>query len=208
MLLSLRTVASRDVGVSLKARSSTISTRVICRRPEARFSTFNRQNGSNDKQSARNLFLGAAVSAVLAVMLMDSMRGLHSLQTVGSSDPRTHTFYSREEVAKRNNKKDGIWVTYKDGVYDITTFVDNHPGGDRILRAAGRSVDPFWSLYKQHLTPYVLKVLEEHRIGTLSDYEPEQAEVTPPQPQTNKNITKRTENLSPGFGRCYRVVSE
>lgn len=35
-------------------------------------------------------------------------------------------------------KKEGIWVTYKDGVYDITDFVDGHPGGSkRIMMAAG-----------------------------------------------------------------------
>lgn len=36
-------------------------------------------------------------------------------------------------------KKDGIWVTYQDGVYDITDFVDGHPGGKgRIMMAAGQ----------------------------------------------------------------------
>lgn len=33
----------------------------------------------------------------------------------------------------------------QDGVYDITKFVANHPGGkDKIMLAAGKAIDPFW----------------------------------------------------------------
>lgn len=41
-------------------------------------------------------------------------------------------------MAKHKTKKDRIWVTYKSGVYDITEFVEGHPGGSkRIMMAAG-----------------------------------------------------------------------
>ena len=43
-----------------------------------------------------------------------------------------------------------IWVTYREGVYDITDFVPNHPGANNILMAAGGSVEPFWNLYAVH----------------------------------------------------------
>ena len=33
-----------------------------------------------------------------------------------------------------------------------TEFVANHPGGsDKIMMAAGKAIDPFWNLYRQHL---------------------------------------------------------
>ena len=52
--------------------------------------------------------------------------------------------YSYNEISKHNNKKDGIWVTYKDSVYDITNFINSHPGGkDKILLAAGKGVEPY-----------------------------------------------------------------
>ena len=63
--------------------------------------------------------------------------------------------YERQEVAKHRSSADGgrVWVTYKDGVYDITDFVENHPGGaKRIMLAAGGAIDPFWSMYQQHNT--------------------------------------------------------
>ena len=42
-----------------------------------------------------------------------------------------------------------MWVTYKEGVYDITDFVRSHPGGrDKIMLAAGGAIDPFWRIYQ------------------------------------------------------------
>mmetsp|Transcript_24856 Transcript_24856/g.40306 ORF Transcript_24856/g.40306 Transcript_24856/m.40306 type:complete len:574 (-) Transcript_24856:92-1813(-) len=86
-------------------------------------------------------------------------------------DPLGLPYYSRKDVAKHKRKEDRIWVTYKDGVYDITSFVEAHPGGDRILLAAGSAIDPFWAMYNQHTTKQVLDILASHRIGTLHPHE-------------------------------------
>lgn len=76
--------------------------------------------------------------------------------------------YSMKEVEKHNKKENGIWVTFKGGVYDVTEFVNEHPGGDKILLAAGGSVEPFWLIYGVHNTPEVLELLEKYRIGSLN----------------------------------------
>jgi Cytochrome b involved in lipid metabolism len=48
--------------------------------------------------------------------------------------------YTRKQVAEHMSKETGIWVYYKDGVYDITDFINRHPGGaKRIMLAAGPS---------------------------------------------------------------------
>ena len=59
--------------------------------------------------------------------------------------------YSYDEVSRHNNSNVGIWTTYKKNVYDITSFIDNHPGGkDKIMLSAGKSIEPYWNIYKQH----------------------------------------------------------
>lgn len=63
-------------------------------------------------------------------------------------------------------RQTGIWVTYKNGVYDITDFVSQHPGGEQIMLAAGSSVEPFWMLYGVHKSQQILDLLESMRIGT------------------------------------------
>uniref|UniRef100_T1INN5 Sulfite oxidase n=1 Tax=Strigamia maritima TaxID=126957 RepID=T1INN5_STRMM len=77
--------------------------------------------------------------------------------------------YSAIDVSKHDSKEKGIWCSFKSGVYDITDFVDKHPGGDKILMAAGGALEPFWLLYAVHQTDHVLKLLEDHRIGNLDE---------------------------------------
>eukprot|EP00245_Coleochaete_scutata_P010478 TRINITY_DN3671_c0_g2_i1.p1 TRINITY_DN3671_c0_g2~~TRINITY_DN3671_c0_g2_i1.p1 ORF type:complete len:580 (+),score=104.36 TRINITY_DN3671_c0_g2_i1:155-1741(+) len=80
--------------------------------------------------------------------------------------------FTREEVARHRTRGERIWVTYKDGVYDVTDFIDMHPGGaERIMLAAGSSIDSFWGMYAQHQTKQVQDMLEEYRIGRLAGAE-------------------------------------
>ena len=77
--------------------------------------------------------------------------------------------YSLEEVSKHKEKETRIWVTYGDGVYDITDFIEQHPGGgDKILLAAGSSLEPFWAVFAAHNTDEVRHILEEWRIGNIA----------------------------------------
>lgn len=77
--------------------------------------------------------------------------------------------FTREQVAKHGKGSERIWVTYKNNVYDITEFIDSHPGGEKILLAAGSAVDPFWQIYAKHKDSGVLQILEEFRIGRLDE---------------------------------------
>lgn len=71
-------------------------------------------------------------------------------------------------MADHSNRADRVWVTYKDGVYDVTDFLDMHPGGaQRLMLAAGGAIDPFWAMYAQHNTDEVCQMLEGYRIGNL-----------------------------------------
>lgn len=87
--------------------------------------------------------------------------------------------FTRADISLRNGKISGVkdsrgetvnsqvWVTYGEGVYDITEFIESHPGGDHILLAAGGRIEPFWDLYAQHKEEFVYELLEEMRIGNV-----------------------------------------
>ena len=76
--------------------------------------------------------------------------------------------YNKGQVQDHDNEEKRIWVTYKNGVYDITDFVSKHPGAKNILMAAGGPLEPFWNLYAVHQNnSQVFALLEEYRIGNL-----------------------------------------
>jgi sulfite oxidase len=78
--------------------------------------------------------------------------------------------FTQDEVYARRDPKNGkVLVSYRYGVYDITDFIESHPGGEKILLAAGNGIDTFWKMYPQHMTPEVIKILESLRVGNLKD---------------------------------------
>lgn len=112
----------------------------------------------------------AGTGAVLAYALhqhkaekADAIPG-ESLDKIPSS---SFPVFSQEEVSRHRSPEAGVWVTYKGGVYDITDFVAMHPGGEKILLAAGGAVEPFWALYAVHNQEHVLEILSEYKVGEL-----------------------------------------
>jgi len=79
--------------------------------------------------------------------------------------------YSAADVAKHHRLAEeggsGVWVSFRGGVYDVSEFVAIHPGGRKLLLAAGGAIDPFWALYAEHLKAPTFALLEEMRIGNL-----------------------------------------
>ncbi|CAN9512279.1 unnamed protein product [Ophioblennius macclurei] len=110
----------------------------------------------------------AGTGAVLAYSLHQhkAERVDTTVQSVGTGS--SLPIFSQEEVTKHRSLENGVWVTYKGGVYDITEFVSMHPGGEKILLAAGGALEPFWSLYAVHSQEHVLEILSEYKIGNLN----------------------------------------
>jgi sulfite oxidase len=130
--------------------------------------------------------LAAAASAdpALTSSAAGDLPADHPLSRCGQRRPDLPTF-TRAEVAERCTQKTGIWVTYREGVYDITEFVNMHPGGaKRIMLAAGRAVDPFWKLYQQHLAEgpgeFIAKALSSMRVGNVAEDEPPPVDLDDP----------------------------
>jgi predicted heme/steroid binding protein len=83
---------------------------------------------------------------------------------------------TREEVAK-NNTEDSLWVIVDHKVYDVTDFLDAHPGGSVVLQqVAGQdATQAFYNLHRHE----VLQKYDSLCIGTI---EGEKPEVVEPQP--------------------------
>lgn len=44
--------------------------------------------------------------------------------------------FTKEEIAQHSTKED-CWTIIEDSVYDLTSFIGRHPGGDQVVRACG-----------------------------------------------------------------------
>lgn len=75
------------------------------------------------------------------------------------------TYYGAEEVAKHCTADDA-WIIVDNAVYDVTSYVDSHPGGDAILQhVGGDSSEGFNG--PQH-PPTVRQALDTFYIGQLA----------------------------------------
>jgi len=77
--------------------------------------------------------------------------------------------YSREEV-QRHSSEDSCWVIHNNNVYDMTSFVVDHPGGEEyILDHAGQDVTLIMKDELSHFhTEGAYEMMEEFLVGTLA----------------------------------------
>mmetsp|Transcript_23865 Transcript_23865/g.74601 ORF Transcript_23865/g.74601 Transcript_23865/m.74601 type:complete len:445 (-) Transcript_23865:37-1371(-) len=72
--------------------------------------------------------------------------------------------FTLEEVAKHNSR-DSCWIIIHDHVYDVTTWLTSHPGGDyMLLNVAGKDASDAFDAYHQKR---VRGMLKRHQIGSI-----------------------------------------
>ncbi|KAI9499666.1 acyl-CoA dehydrogenase/oxidase [Zychaea mexicana] len=78
--------------------------------------------------------------------------------------------YTREEV-KRHASEDDLWIIIDTVVYDMSRFIDMHPGGAfPILEFAGKdATEAFYGLHRQE----VLQKYKRYEIGTIEGEKPQ-----------------------------------
>eukprot|EP00501_MAST-03F_sp_TOSAG23-6_P001925 GSMAST32.ASY1.ANO1.2005.1 assembled CDS len=115
----------------------------------------------------------SSMSSISLVAAAESSQ-TNPLDSIGQRKSGLPT-YTRAEIAEHKTSENGVWVTYKDGVYDITDFISVHPGGNRIAMAAGADVGPYWDIYQQHLASgpaaLIADTLRQMRIGNVAPNE-------------------------------------
>ncbi|XP_051532582.1 sulfite oxidase, mitochondrial [Myxocyprinus asiaticus] len=126
----------------------------------------------NERRQKFRFALAGLLAGTGAVLAYKLHQGKVERATTPANLPVAQTsslpVYTLEEVTKHCSLDNGVWVTHKGEVYDITEFVAVHPGGDKILLAAGGALEPYWALYAVHEQDHVLEILSEYKIGVLN----------------------------------------
>jgi alkylation response protein AidB-like acyl-CoA dehydrogenase len=119
----------------------------------------------------------------------------------------TETF-SREEVAKHNNAED-LWCIIDHRVYDLTDFVDAHPGGNVVLNqvAGTDATAAFYNLHRQE----VIQKYKSLCIGTITGEKPEVIEENPGDLSTvpyAEPLWLRPEFKNPYYNESHRKLQK
>ena len=87
---------------------------------------------------------------------------------MADTSSRKMRLYSADDVAKHSSATD-CWLIYHGKVYNLTDFVEDHPGGDDlILRYAGKDMGEVMSDPMEHShSDSAYEVLDEYLIGRL-----------------------------------------
>lgn len=124
--------------------------------------------------------LAIIIIGVLVIIIGLGIWAIVSKQSQPNSNTKTEQptgSWTADEVAQHSSKSD-CWTIIADSVYNLTTFINRHPGGDEILRACGTDAtmlftsrqtndgQPIGSGFPHSQTAY--EQLAEFKIGTLS----------------------------------------
>ncbi|KAI1093206.1 cytochrome b5 [Rostrohypoxylon terebratum] len=76
--------------------------------------------------------------------------------------------FTVKDVAEHKDEQNGMYIIVDSGVYDITNFLEEHPGGAKILkRMAGKNATKqFW---KYHGKTVLDKYGDKLKVGDLKE---------------------------------------
>ncbi|MCJ1350735.1 MAG: hypothetical protein MMC33_000716 [Icmadophila ericetorum] len=121
--------------------------------------------------------------------------------------------FSASDVAAHKTAKD-LWIIVDEGVYDLTEFQNEHPGGQKILtRVAGKDASKqFW---KYHNESILKKYQGKLQVGSLDSKKKEAAPTATPPPAKKEEKKKEAVKpqaesgiVAPVPGKDAKAVSE
>ncbi|XP_034181988.1 cytochrome b5 isoform X2 [Osmia lignaria lignaria] len=86
-----------------------------------------------------------------------------------TADTASTKLYTREEVVKHNESND-LWLIIHNKVYDVTLFLDQHPGGEEVILDQGGKdgTEVFEDI--GHSSD-ARKIMESYKIGEIVESE-------------------------------------
>lgn len=140
---------------------------------------FKRLNSSsivkNSNSTRNSITLGVlSISAITA-----SLYYVQKDKYISADVPKSKDIELTPEVVSQHNKKDDLWVVLNGQVYDLTDFLPNHPGGQRIiLKYAGKDATKIF--VPIHPPDTIEKFLppEKHLGPLIGEFEQEDEEMT------------------------------
>jgi fatty acid desaturase len=108
---------------------------------------------------------------VEAVERMPEMKSATLTQVLELEKPKAapkENRYPWAEIVKHRSADD-LWIVVRGKVYDVTSWVPNHPGGKLILNGGGREAT---ALFTSYHPLRVQQLIHKYEIGQVENYQP------------------------------------
>ncbi|XP_042220142.1 cytochrome b5-like isoform X2 [Homarus americanus] len=135
----------------------------------------------------------------------------NSLVETSKASPKMYTLADVLE----HTKNDSCWIVIHDKVYDVTKFLDEHPGGEEVLleQAGGDSTEGFEDV--GHSTD-AREMMKEYFIGELVEEDRKNTKDTGPKPwateststENNWKMLVITVGLAVAASLAYKVLNK
>jgi len=76
--------------------------------------------------------------------------------------------FTVKDVAEHNTVDNGLYIIIDSNVYSMASFVDEHPGGSKILKRVGGK-DATKQFWKYHNESVLKKYSDKLKVGTLKE---------------------------------------
>jgi cytochrome b involved in lipid metabolism len=130
--------------------------------------SFYNQNGSDNTNTEPLEEVNADINSNQAIDTVSSStpQDIESIDTpIDDSNNQTYTL---SQVAENNNKS-SCWTIIDNNVYDITSYVPRHPGGEsEILQVCGQDGTALFNKPSEHKSNGARNILETFKIGNIS----------------------------------------
>jgi len=117
------------------------------------------------------LFVGVPILLlIVGVGVYLSMKSDTSQNNGNTSSTMLTKPLSLKEISQHTSASD-CWMAIEGKVYDLTSFIANHPGGDQILAGCGKDATSMFNLRPNDGTSHsqnARDILARFQIGTLS----------------------------------------
>ncbi|KAM9999634.1 hypothetical protein ACTFIZ_008089 [Dictyostelium cf. discoideum] len=148
---------------SNQIQRSFISTSFVKQQPSKSVLTLNNNNNNNKYIQKRSYASGSEDETWLLEkadpsILQDDHPGYPFSELVDTTLPE----FTIQEVSRHNSRED-CWIIINEKVYNVSSYVSSHPGGDMILQNAGGEST---TLFKEApMTSYAHIIMKDFHIG-------------------------------------------
>lgn len=131
------------------------------------------EQSNQAKSPTKNLIVVGVIIGLIVLVgifyFISNSKDIVEVSTIKSNNEALRQI-SISEISNHNSKED-CWTTINDGVYDITGFISQHKGGDKILNACGVDATEFFTgkhptIGRVH-SQMAVKLLQGMKIGDL-----------------------------------------